>query len=148
MQSCQEKKVPAPMVTVEVTESSVMEQPQVAIEKLVQLRENGFKISLDDFGTGYSSLAYLKNIPANELKLDQSFVTHVVSNKNDEILVRSVIKLAHDLGLETIAEGVETEDVLEKLKSFGCEMVQGYYFSRPLDADAYLEWHKRRLGSS
>jgi diguanylate cyclase (GGDEF)-like protein len=144
IQTCGKESLPVSMITVEVTESAVMQYPEVAIGVLTRLKKAGFSISLDDFGTGYSSLAYLKNIPVAELKLDRSFITNIVNDRNDRILVQSVIHMARELGLATVAEGVETEDVLEKLRLFGCESVQGYYFSRPLDADSFIEWHRRR----
>jgi diguanylate cyclase (GGDEF)-like protein len=143
IQYVEEKSLPYSLITIEVTESAIMRRPKLAIELLSQLKERGFKISIDDFGTGYSSLAYLKKIPATELKIDQSFIANILSDKKDEILVKATIALAKDLELQTVIEGVETEDVLKKLKSFDCDIVQGYYYSRPLSSAAYLEWHQQ-----
>jgi len=131
------------MITIEVTESAIMKHPETAIELLSQLKQHGFKISIDDFGTGYSSLAYLKLLPATELKIDQSFVANILLDEKDEILVRSTVALAKDLELQVVVEGVETEDVIGKLHSFGCDMGQGYHYSRPLNPDAYIEWHQQ-----
>lgn len=144
VQACQVQQLEPSRITVEVTEGSAMVHPALAIERLGMLRDAGFRISLDDFGTGYSSLSYLKHIPAHELKLDQSFVSAVCRDSRDERLVRGVIDLAHDLGLATVAEGVETEDVMLMLKGMGCEKVQGYYFSRPLNAVDFEQWLRNR----
>jgi len=144
VQACSERQLDPSNITVEVTEGSVMSHAELAIERLQLLRDAGFRISLDDFGTGYSSLSYLKNIPAHELKLDQSFVANICSDSRDERLVRGVIDLAHDLNLSTVAEGVETEDVMLMLKGMGCEKVQGYFYSRPLDAILFEAWYRAR----
>jgi EAL domain-containing protein (putative c-di-GMP-specific phosphodiesterase class I) len=92
----------------------------------------GIRLSMDDFGTGYSSLAYLRQLPITELKIDRSFVCHVTTNDNDAIIVRSTIEMARNLGLETVAEGVETAEALEYLEFLGCDYAQGYYLSRPV----------------
>ena len=144
VQACSDRQLDSSNITVEVTEGSVMSHPELAIERLQLLRDNGFRISLDDFGTGYSSLSSLKNIPAHELKLDQSFVANICSDSRDERLVRGVIDLAHDLNLSCVAEGVETEDVMLMLKGMACEKVQGYFYSRPLDATSFEAWYRAR----
>ncbi len=143
IQYVKEKALPYSMITIEVTESAIMRHPETAIEMLSQLKGVGFKVSIDDFGTGYSSLSYLNRIPAKELKIDQCFVANIMSDTKDEILVSSTIDLAKKLGLTTVVEGVETEDVLRKLDSLGCDTVQGYYYSRPLSSPAYTEWHQQ-----
>jgi len=143
IQYVEEKSLPYSLITIEVTESAIMQHPESAIEMLSKLRKIGFKISIDDFGTGYSSLAYLKLLPATELKIDQSFIANILSDKRDEILVRSTITLAKDLNLQVVVEGVETEDVVNKLRSFGCDIIQGYFYSCPLNADAYEKWHQQ-----
>lgn len=140
VEACQLQALDPGKITVEVTEGSAMSNPELAITRLKELRDKGFRISLDDFGTGYSSLSYLKHIPAHEVKLDQSFVASICSDNRDERLVRGVIDLAGDLNLSTVAEGVESEDVLLMLKGLGCEKVQGYFFSRPLNARGFEEW--------
>ena len=141
--ACAIHHVPASFIMIEVTESSVMLHPEIAIDRLNELRKAGFGVSLDDFGTGYSSLAYLKHIPATELKLDRSFVIGICHNHNDKILVESVIHLARKLGLVTVAEGVESKDTVIMLRQLGCDMIQGYYYSPPLEASSYLQWHNQ-----
>ncbi len=142
-QCVNDKSLPHSLITIEVTESGVMRHPELAIELLSQLKRDGFKISIDDFGTGYSSLAYLKSLPATELKIDQSFIANILSDKKDEILVKSTITLAKNLGLQVVIEGVETESVVEKLRTFGPDILQGYYYSRPLNSDDYTQWHQQ-----
>lgn len=143
IQQCEQESLPLKLITIEVTESAFMEHPEIAIESLLQLRNSGFKISIDDFGTGYSSLAYLKHLPATELKIDQSFIINILSDKKDETLVKSTIRLAKEFGLQVVVEGVETEEIMEKVKSCGGDIIQGYCFSPPLASDAFIEWNKQ-----
>jgi len=119
-------------VTMEVTETAMMAQPEKAIALLLQLRSAGIGVSIDDYGTGLSSLAYLKNIPADELKIDRSFVTHLDASREDDLLVRSTIALAHSFGLKVVAEGVESRQTLDVLRSMGCDLAQGYHMARPM----------------
>ena len=112
-----------------------MENVPVAVAKLQQLRDLDVRLQVDDFGTGYSSLSYLGRFPFNALKIDRSFVSGVSGGEKAEIL-RAIILLARQLGMEVIAEGVETKEQLELLRSMQCDLVQGYYFSRPLDQAA------------
>ena len=100
----------------------------------------GVRISIDDFGTGYSSLSYLKRLPVDELKIDRSFVSHLATDDHDLAIVRSTISLAHDLGLTVVAEGVEDLATWKVLAQLDCDVVQGYYLSRPLTADALVRW--------
>ena len=100
----------------------------------------GVCISIDDFGTGYSSLAYLKQLPVDEIKIDKSFVIDVKHDSNDAVIVRSTIDLAHNMGMQVVAEGVENEETLELLNSFGCDKVQGYFFGRSLAYDNLIKW--------
>ena len=100
----------------------------------------GVKIAIDDFGTGYSSLAYLKNLPVDQLKIDQSFVMHMQEDPNDAIIVRSVIDLGHNLGLQTVAEGIEDQNTWEQLAMLGCDSAQGYFLARPMPADQLDAW--------
>ena len=120
----------------EITESVAMDDPDLTIEVLRRLRELGVVLAIDDFGTGYSSLSYLKLLPIQRLKLDRSFVSEIETDHNDAIICSATIALAHSLGLEVVAEGVETEAQLTYLKYLGCDIIQGYYFSRPLAEDA------------
>jgi EAL domain-containing protein (putative c-di-GMP-specific phosphodiesterase class I)/CHASE2 domain-containing sensor protein len=121
-------------LTFEVTESAAMNDPEGAAVALRSFREMGIAISMDDYGTGQSTLSYLKQLPLNELKIDRSFVQFAHQNRGDGVLVRSTINLAHELGLKVVAEGVEDAECLEFLRTIGCDMVQGYFVSRPISA--------------
>ena len=99
---------------------------------LEELRRIGIRIAIDDFGTGYSSMLHLKELPVSELKIDKSFVMHMIENENDAVIVRSMIDLSHNLGLKVVAEGIEDKNTLEILQILGCDSGQGYYFSRPV----------------
>ena len=123
----------------EITESMVVEDVGSALTTLQELKALGVKIAVDDFGTGYSSLSYLKHFPVDYLKIDRSFVSGLGRDSKDEGLVSASIELAHALGLEAIAEGVETEEQLKRLRSLGCELAQGFYFQRPSPEDAASE---------
>jgi diguanylate cyclase (GGDEF)-like protein len=127
-------------LVLEITESSIMANPQGALMILNELREMGLHLSIDDFGTGYSSLAYLKKLPVSELKIDKSFVSHMVENHDDATIVRSTIDLAHNMGLKVVAEGVENQATWDALQSMGCDFIQGYFLSRPLTVEALQQW--------
>ena len=136
--------LPAELLELEITESSVMENPQEAILILERLGRMGVTLAIDDFGTGYSSLGYLKLFPIDHLKIDRSFVADIETDLNDRAIAFGTIALAHSLGLKVIAEGVETEDQLELLRTNGCDEVQGYLLSKPLDnAAAFAFLHAR-----
>jgi len=124
----------------EITESSIMVDPVRALDILTRLHRMGISLSIDDFGTGYSSLSYLKKLPVKAVKIDKSFVIHMTQDESDAQIVRSTIDLAHNLGLKVIAEGVETEEVWERLLALGCNEAQGYYMSRPLPAPELTQW--------
>jgi diguanylate cyclase (GGDEF)-like protein len=132
--------MPAEALKVEITESMIMSDPDRSRAIVMKLRDAGLRISVDDFGTGYSSLANLKRLPINELKIDRSFVSPMLLDESDRIIVRSTINLGHDLGLNVVAEGVEDERTLKQLELLGCDLAQGYHLSRPLPADAFAEW--------
>ena len=125
-------------LTLEITESAVMDDYMKSIEVLGELSDMGIELSIDDFGTGYSSLGYLKRMPVQQLKIDRSFVGDMIMSRDDAVIVRSTIDLAHNLGLKTVAEGVETEAVLAVLSEMGCDMAQGYLISRPLPMEEFF----------
>ncbi|MGH8294005.1 MAG: putative bifunctional diguanylate cyclase/phosphodiesterase [Steroidobacteraceae bacterium] len=129
----------------EITEGAVIANVSQACKALEKLRRMGVHLSIDDYGTGYASLAHLRALPVREIKIDQSFVRGLASNAGDEIIVRSTIELAHNLGLEVVAEGLESEAALAQLVLLGCDEAQGYYLSSPLSADDFVLWCKDRL---
>lgn len=135
------------MLNIEVTESSIMNSPELAIEVLNELRLLGIKISLDDFGTGYSSLSHLKELPVDVLKIDKSFIKNVTDDPDDAALVLAIISLAHNLRLTVVAEGVETEEQLRFLRLLRCDEWQGYLFSKPVNIPAFEELVSRSGGS-
>jgi EAL domain-containing protein (putative c-di-GMP-specific phosphodiesterase class I) len=128
----------------------VMQNAKQTIAALHELKSAGILLSLDDFGAGYSSLSYLKNLPLNKLKLDQSFVSALARESTNEAISRAIIGLAHSLNLQVIAEGVETFEQLELLRSLRCDEVQGYLFSRPMPAEemSLLMREERALGGN
>jgi diguanylate cyclase (GGDEF)-like protein len=130
----------ASSLTLEITETEVMADIAEASDVLGQLADLGVRIAVDDYGTGYSSLAYLHRLPANELKLDRSFVANVAADQSNSIIVRSSIAMAHSLGLSVVAEGAEDEVTCAILADAGCDAVQGYYFSPPLERDDLVRW--------
>ena len=146
-------KSPSGALVMEVTESAVMNDPHHVSEVLDTLTERGIRFSIDDFGTGYSSLSHLKRLPVSELKIDKSFVRDMTRDRDDEAIVRSTIDLAHNMGLRVVAEGVESPEVLDRLRQLGCDEAQGYYIARPMPAEdfpAFLEqtaWGVRRRKS-
>ncbi len=134
------KKVPIEALTLEITEDAVVADPENAIKQLSVLKQHGLKLSIDDYGTGYSSLAQLKQLPVDELKIDKSFVQNLMINNDDQIIVASTLQLAHNLGLGVVAEGIENQATLSWLTERGCEMGQGFYLSKPIDAQALTLW--------
>jgi diguanylate cyclase (GGDEF)-like protein len=132
--------VPARLLTLEVTETTIMADPPRAYRLLRRLAATGVQLAIDDFGTGYSSLAHLRNLPVAELKIDKSFVLHMHRDPNDAIIVRSVIDLARNLGLRTVAEGVEDLDTWAQLAALGCSAAQGFVLARPIAAEALGSW--------
>jgi|KBSMisStandDraft_5_1062788.scaffolds.fasta_scaffold51683_2 diguanylate cyclase (GGDEF)-like protein len=133
-------ELPAARLQLEITEGSVMDQPERALATLQELAGVGVGLSVDDFGTGYSSLAYLQRLPVNELKIDRSFVLGLAGSSSDGEIVRSTVGLGHNLGLSIVAEGVEDERSLAFLRDVGCDIAQGFFIARPMPADAVLEW--------
>ncbi|MDX6593177.1 MAG: hypothetical protein QOJ13_2373 [Gaiellales bacterium] len=134
--------VPPHLLELEITESVLMADPRRAGTILARLKEIGVSTGIDDFGTGYSSLGYLRDLPLTSLKIDRSFVRSMQADRPDEVIVRSTIDLAHNLGLAVVGEGIEEPRTWNRLKELGCDYGQGFLLSRPLSPDALLEWLK------
>lgn len=132
--------LPANQLGIELTESAMMSDLAHAMDIFERLAAMGVRLSIDDFGTGMSSLSYLKRLPVNELKIDKSFVTDMAEDENNAVIVRSIIDLAHNVGHEVTAEGVQDHDVLQLLEMLGCDTAQGYYLSRPRSAEGLETW--------
>jgi EAL domain-containing protein (putative c-di-GMP-specific phosphodiesterase class I) len=126
----------AGLLELEITESLLMDNPERISRQLLELDAMGFGIAIDDFGTGYSSLSYLKTLPVDVLKIDRSFV-HDLDNADDKVITQAIIALAKSLDLEVVAEGAETREQVNMLRSLGCDVIQGYIYSRPLPADEF-----------
>lgn len=133
------QSLPVDVVEMELTETGVMEDPEITLQELLRLRELGVKLSIDDFGTGYSSLDYLRRLPLDILKIDQSFTRGIGVSENDEEIVRVMIRMAHAMGLRVICEGVETREHLDFLRRHDCDFCQGYYFSKPRTSEELTE---------
>jgi len=131
---------PTESVILEITETGLMVDPQWAQECLNQIHDMGIGLAIDDFGTGYSTLAYLKDLPVCELKIDRSFICNMSRDEKTCKLVRATIRLAHDLDLTVVAEGVEDDVCWRQLAAYGCDQVQGYYLARPMPAEQFLQW--------
>jgi len=139
-QELEVNKMQADCLILEITEEALVNDLDYAIKILERLREMGAKTSMDDFGTGYSSLGHLQRLPVDELKVDRAFVTNLPDHPQNTAIVRAVINMAHNLGLEVVAEGVETTAALRWLREEGCERAQGYYLSKPMPADEFIPW--------
>lgn len=124
-------------IELEITESSILENPEKMIALLSVIKSKGFNISIDDFGTGYSSLSYLKNLPIDKLKIDQSFIRNITHEHKNQTIVKTIISLAKGLGMSVLAEGVETEDEMLFLRNNGIDSIQGYYYHKPMKIDAF-----------
>jgi EAL domain-containing protein (putative c-di-GMP-specific phosphodiesterase class I) len=132
--------VPPGLLTLEITESAIMADLQRSLEVLTRLEGLGVRIAIDDFGTGYTSMAYLRDLPIHELKIDRTFVSRMVGESKDAIIVHTAIDLAHRLGLTTVAEGVEDESTWTALADLDCDIAQGYHVGRPMAADKFAAW--------
>jgi diguanylate cyclase (GGDEF)-like protein len=131
-------------VNLEITESCFMSSPKRAMEVIQRIHDAGFRMSIDDFGTGYSSLSYLKHLPIDELKIDQSFVRKLLQTPGDQAIVSSTIALAHNLGLQVVAEGIEDAETAQWLLGHGCDIGQGYTYARPMPANDFIAFvHER-----
>ena len=146
-QELQTRRMPAERLHVEVTEGTLISDPDLALATLQRLRDLGLHMSIDDFGTGYSSLAYLKRLPVDRLKIDRAFVRQLTVDSRDQAIVRSTILLAHELDLEVVAEGVEDEPTWALLRELGCDLIQGFLVSRPVPVGRLVgwlgDWHPR-----
>ena len=140
----QKRGVDPSLLQLEITESTMLSDPVRTKRVLDKLAAMGIALSIDDFGTGYSSLSYLSQLPVTEIKIDRSFVMNMAESDNDAVIVRSTIDLGRNLGLQVVAEGVETEQAWEELNQLGCTLAQGYYLSRPVPAAELTEWLMRR----
>ncbi len=132
----------------EITESLFLSDSAYIFDALTRLRSLGIELSIDDFGTGYSSLSRLKKLPVNELKIDQSFIKEMITNFDDQIIVKSIIDLAHNLGLSVVAEGVETQEILNHLNRLGCDIAQGYLIAKPMSIEnfeTFLSHYKKQI---
>jgi diguanylate cyclase (GGDEF)-like protein/PAS domain S-box-containing protein len=136
--------VPASLLELEITETALMQDPQRAGALLDRLAALGVRVAVDDFGTGHSSLAYLRRLPLTALKIDRMFISEMMEKPQDIVIVQSIIALAHNLGLEVVAEGVETAEVLSTLHALGCDEIQGYHLSRPLPPEELRRWMEAR----
>lgn len=139
-----EAKIPPSLLCLEITESGAMEEAPAVSENLNHLKLMGVALAIDDYGTGYSSLSYVRKLPVSELKIDQSFIKHMVDSPTDMMIVRSTIELAHSLGFSVVAEGVETQQISQLLSDFGCDLAQGYFYARPLPFTEYATWLAQR----
>ena len=140
--------LPPQALCLEITESALMEDPDIAQATLAELADYGVRLSIDDYGAGQASLAYVKSLPVHELKIDQSFIRSLASSPKDAAIVRSTIALGHALDLSVVAEGIETADDLEWLGAVACDGGQGYFIARPLAADAFAGWFDQRVAGA
>jgi len=128
------------LLTLEITESSLLIDAPRARNTIDRINRAGIRLSVDDFGTGYSSLSYLRRLPVSELKIDRSFVSNLLLEDQDEVIVKSIIDLGHNLGMQVVAEGVETDEIMNRLRGFGCDVAQGFGICRPIPYDQFLTW--------
>lgn len=134
--------VRAQRLNLEVTESIMVDNQKIMLEQLARLREIGVKISIDDFGTGFSSLAYFRDLPVDEIKIDKSFVLSMLESEKDLAIVKAVIDLAHNFSMKVVAEGVETKEIAERLADLRCDVLQGYFFDKPLPAEQFTQHYR------
>ena len=136
--------VPPARLELEITEGTIMADPERAAAVLRRLDELGIALSLDDFGTGYSSLSRLRELPISEIKIDRSFAARIETDERDVAIMRSTIELGHNLGCSVVAEGLESAAALDRVASLGCDTGQGFHIARPLDAQAITAWLDER----
>ncbi|RFC35623.1 MAG: EAL domain, c-di-GMP-specific phosphodiesterase class I (or its enzymatically inactive variant) [Candidatus Nitrotoga sp. SPKER] len=140
-------EVPASQLTLEITESLIIDDFESSLTMLLRLRELGIRLSLDDFGTGYSSLAYLKRFPVQELKIDILFIRNIHNSREDTNLVRTIIDLAKNFNLTTVAEGVEDQETFNLLRDLGCDLVQGFLYSHALSDTDFINWYHQHISA-
>ncbi len=144
---CRHHEVDPSHVVFELTETSAMEDPHASLDRLTRLRVKGFQLAIDDFGTGYSSMLQLVRLPFSEIKIDRSFVLTLTESAESRAVCRSIVDLGHSLGLRAVAEGVEDRPTLELLREIGCDLAQGYFIARPMEAEAAARWLAERQAS-
>jgi len=144
----QRSKVSPERFRLEITEGSVMDDLDEGLRKLHKIAQSGMKIVIDDFGTGYSSLNYLRKLPIQGIKLDKSFIDEVLTSSYTQGIIRAVLHMAEDMGIEVVAEGVESQSQADYLASVGCPVVQGYYFGKPLQSDEFIQFAQGNFGST
>ncbi|HEY7771789.1 MAG TPA: EAL domain-containing protein, partial [Marinagarivorans sp.] len=140
-----ENDFPAQSLEVEITESALISDPERSLQIIKRIHDLGVRFAIDDFGTGYSSMAYLKRLPLSTLKIDRTFVSDMLNDEQDEMIIRSTIGLAHSFGLNVVAEGVEDEATMAALAKLDCEIAQGYHIAKPLPADEFKAWYLKQL---
>jgi diguanylate cyclase (GGDEF)-like protein len=140
--------LPPELIQFELTESALIAEPASALKTVCRLKDVGVQLFVDDFGTGYSGLSYLQRLPVDGIKIDQSFVMPMVSNKDSAVIVSSTIDLGHNLGLKVVAEGVESEDILKRLAALGCDVAQGYLIGKPMPSSILQEWESSHQSGS
>jgi diguanylate cyclase (GGDEF)-like protein len=140
LELAQAGRLPAGLLEFEVTESMIMVNPMRAVQVLTRLNTIGIRLAIDDFGTGYSSLGYLKKMPVQKIKIDKSFIVDGLEDKGSGVIVESIIHLAHNLGLEVVAEGVEDQRTMDRLATFGCDAAQGYHIGYPIPPGELTSW--------
>jgi EAL domain-containing protein (putative c-di-GMP-specific phosphodiesterase class I) len=133
-------KLEPELLELEIPESAIISERERIQKMVARLSERGVRVAVDDFGSGYASLGHLKQLPVDVLKVDRSFVQNIGVDAEDEAIVRSTIDLAHNLGIAVVAEGVESEDVLQRLRALGCDLAQGFCLARPASADEVTAW--------
>ncbi len=135
-------------IVFEMTETTMMDNPEKALSVLKDLSDLGIQLSIDDFGTGYSSLSYLNQLPVDELKIDRSFVTDMIQSPQNQKIVEMTVNLAHTLGLKVVAEGIEDRETMLQLQKLGCDVAQGYFIGRPMPEEAFLSWLEKHSSSN
>ena len=142
----EKKNVPASRIMVEITESLFLDMTQEQKAALEAMYQMGIPLALDDYGTGFSSLSHINKLRLNQLKIDRSFIHNLDVDAGNYVIVQSTLQMSHSLGIEVVAEGVETEHIANILKDMGCDQIQGFYLCKPLTSDRLLSWlHKKRF---